>query len=113
MSLEFYITAVLVVEVILLVAAVWLLSRADQMYLVYGDTDSLGDNDPRVQRRLRVVVGISTIMFILSGIAIAGTPETVKYWLGWLGVIGLVMNLFSVALMVFSWQELDELFSKR
>ena len=112
MSLEFYITAVLVVEVILLVAAVWLLSRADQMYLVYGDTDSLGDNDPRVQRRLRVVVGISTIMFILSDITMTGTPETVKYWLGWLGVIALAINFIVVALMVFDWLELDDFFKR-
>lgn len=112
MSLEFYITAVFVIELILLAAAVWLLSRADQMYLIYGDTDRLGDNDPRVQRRLWVVVGISIIMFTLSDITIAGTPETVKYWLGWFGVIAPAINFIVVTLMVFDWLELNDLFSK-
>lgn len=113
MSLEFYITAVFVIEVILLAAAVWLLCRAGQMYMVYGDTDRLRDNDPRVQRRLWTAFGIVIIMLLLSGISIAGTPETVKYWLGWFGVIAFVINLFVVAFMVFDWLELDDLFFKR
>lgn len=113
MSLELYITAMLVAEFFLWVAAHWLLSRAGQMYVVYGDTDRLGDNYPRVQHRLWAAFGIVIIMLLLAGITIASTPEALKYWLGWFGVIWSVMNLFMVAFMVFGWQELDELFSKR